>query len=131
VLGRLEEFLPLVEEPDRPSLLRELLAMELEFRFRRGEEPSLDEYRLRLPGFDTRKIRDFPLVLMGRDFWEPLLGFLRQRLVREATIDPTDAERILVTDSPEEAVQAVTQVALQRFGLTYGPRVRRRWFLWE
>jgi serine/threonine-protein kinase len=46
---RLEEFLPLVEESDRPALLRELLALELDHRARRGEYPSLDEYRTRLP----------------------------------------------------------------------------------
>jgi hypothetical protein len=46
-------------------------------------------------------------------------------------IDPSDYERILVTDSPEEAVRWVTEVALRQFGLTYGPRAKRRWFLGE
>jgi len=92
---------------------------------------TLDEIFETATLIQTHKIRDFPLVLMGRDFWEPLLGFLRQRLVREATIDPTDAERILVTDSAEEAVKSVTDIALQRFGLTYGPRLHRRRFLGE
>jgi hypothetical protein len=31
----------------------------------------------------------------------------------------------------EEAVRSVTDVAMNRFGLTYGPRIKRRWFLWE
>jgi uncharacterized protein (TIGR00730 family) len=79
----------------------------------------------------TGKIRDFPLVLLGRDYWRPLLDFFRERLVAERTIDPIDAERILVTDSAEEAVKSITAVALSRFGLTYGPRAKRRWFLWE
>jgi hypothetical protein len=47
------------------------------------------------------------------------------------TIDASDAERILLTDSAEEAVEAVRGVAVGRFGLTYGPRLRRRWWLWE
>jgi hypothetical protein len=42
-----------------------------------------------------------------------------------------DAERVLVRDSAEEAVDAITDVAMGRFGLTYGPRIRRRWFLGE
>src|SRR5262249_57796145 len=45
---RLEDFLPLVDGADRPALLRELLALELEFRGQRGEQPSAAEYRLRL-----------------------------------------------------------------------------------
>jgi serine/threonine-protein kinase len=46
---RLEDFLPLAEEADRPTLLGELLALELEYRRRQGEQPSVEEYRLRLP----------------------------------------------------------------------------------
>jgi uncharacterized protein (TIGR00730 family) len=79
----------------------------------------------------TGKIREFPLVLMGREFWRPLMDFLRDRLVTEATIGPEDPERILMTDSAVEAVACVTDVGMRQFGLTYGPRVRRRWFLWE
>ena len=48
---RLEEFLPLVDESDRRALLRELLALELEYRGRPGEQPSLEEYRRRLPEY--------------------------------------------------------------------------------
>jgi uncharacterized protein (TIGR00730 family) len=92
---------------------------------------TLDEVFETATLIQTRKIRDFPLVLMGRDYWAPLLDFLRDRLIAERTIDAADAERILVTDSAEEAVEAVRNVVLSRFGLTYGPRLRRRWWLWE
>lgn len=56
---------------------------------------------------------------------------MHDRLLFERTIDPVDVERILVTDSPEEAVGFVTKVAIGSFGLTYGPRPKRRWFFWE
>lgn len=92
---------------------------------------TLDEVFETATLIQTHKISEFPLVLMGRDFWQPLVDFMRQRLVKEATIDLTDAERILVTDSAEEAVRSVTDIALHRFGLTYGPKARRRWFLGE
>lgn len=49
----------------------------------------------------------------------------------EGTIDPGAEQRLQVTDSPAEAVEWVTGVAMRRFGLTYGPRARRRWYLWE
>ena len=42
-----------------------------------------------------------------------------------------DYDRILVTDSPEEAVGSITRVGLGQFGLTYGPQVKRRWYLGE
>jgi uncharacterized protein (TIGR00730 family) len=92
---------------------------------------TLDEIFETATLIQTGKILQFPLVLMGRDFWGPLLAFLRDRLVAEGTVDRTDVERFIVTDSPEEAVELITQTALARFGLSYGPKPRRRWFLWE
>ena len=79
----------------------------------------------------TGKVREFPIVLIGRDFWSPLTAFVRNRLLVEGTIDPGDEQRLQLTDSPEEAVEWVTSVAMRRFGLTYGPQVRRRWYLGE
>jgi uncharacterized protein (TIGR00730 family) len=79
----------------------------------------------------TKKILEFPLVLVGREFWQPLRDFFQSRLIAEGTIDPADFERILVTDSPEEAVRSITEIATHRFGLTYGPRARHRWWLGE
>jgi uncharacterized protein (TIGR00730 family) len=79
----------------------------------------------------TAKIREFPLVLMGKDFWSPLLDFLSERLVKARTIDAVDLDRIIVTDSAEEAVAAITEVAKRRFGLTYGSHMKRRWIFGE
>lgn len=79
----------------------------------------------------TGKIQQFPLVLMGKEFWSPLLDFFQQRLIANKTIDVLDAQRITVTDSPKEAVEEITATAMQKFGLTYAPRLKRRWFLGE
>jgi len=96
-----------------------------------GGYGTLDEVFETATLIQTRKIEDFPIVLMGADFWAPLLGLLRDRLLAEGTIDPADLDLLYVTDSPEEAVQHIRDVALDRFHLTYGPRARRRWFLRE
>ncbi|HTK74513.1 MAG TPA: hypothetical protein VL371_04595, partial [Gemmataceae bacterium] len=53
------------------------------------------------------------------------------RLVMERAIDAEDFRRFVISDSPEEVVAAITDVGLKRFGLTYGPRARRRWYLGE
>jgi hypothetical protein len=79
----------------------------------------------------TGKVREFPLVLLGREYWHPLIEFVRNRLLVEGTIEPGDEQLLQVTDSPEEAVELVAAVAMRRFGLSYGPRVRRRWYLGE
>jgi uncharacterized protein (TIGR00730 family) len=96
-----------------------------------GGYGTLDELFETLTLIQTGKIQDFPLVLMGREFWQPMLEFFKNRLLADHTVDPGDVDRILVTDSPAEAVESIREVALKRFGLTYGPKVRRRWWLGE
>jgi uncharacterized protein (TIGR00730 family) len=92
---------------------------------------TLDEIFETATLIQTGKIRDFPMVLMGREFWQPLLDFMAQRLIPQNTIDQADRDRLLVTDSPQEAVHAITDIAMKSFGLTYGPRLRKRWLLAE
>jgi predicted Rossmann-fold nucleotide-binding protein len=89
---------------------------------------TLDEIFETATLIQTAKIREFPLLLMGKEFWRPLLDFMSNRLVAEKTIDQTDLGRLIVTDSPREAVEAIIDAAKRRFGLTYGPRLKRRWF---
>ena len=48
---RVEDYLGATPEPERSSLLRELVALELELRTRRGEVPGIDEYCQRFPQY--------------------------------------------------------------------------------
>jgi uncharacterized protein (TIGR00730 family) len=67
----------------------------------------------------TGKIKGFPVVLMGVDYWSPLLAFLRQSLLANAAIDSKDLEALLVTDSPAEVVAYIQKCATEHFGLRY------------
>ncbi len=91
---------------------------------------TLDEMTEAATLIQTGKISHFPLVLMGVEFWKPLLEFMRGTLVKEGTIGPDDVD-FLVTDSPEEAAAHVRRVGMERFGLTYGPKMKPRWYLGE
>jgi hypothetical protein len=44
--------------------------------------------------------------------------FFRERLVVNKTIDLRDAHRIVLTDSPCEAFDSISEIAVHRFGLT-------------
>ena len=92
---------------------------------------TLDEVFEAATLIQTGKIRHFPLILFGREFWQPLIDYMRGTLLARGTIDPEDVERLIVTDSPKEAVELVRTTAMERFGLTYGPRARPRWFFGE
>lgn len=92
---------------------------------------TLDEIFETATLIQTRKIEDFPLVFMGVDYWKPLLDFIRGRLLAQKTIDTADVDRILVTDSAEEAVKLITDIALPRFGLSFAKPLKPRWYLGE
>lgn len=79
----------------------------------------------------TGKIRDFPVALMGVEFWTPLLKFLRETMVKVGTINPEDVDRIIVSDDPVDVVGRVVDVVIPRFNLRYGRRPRRQWWLGE
>ena len=59
---------------------------------------------------------------MGRDYWAPLIDFIRGTLLAAGTIDPADLDRVLVTDSIEQAIDHIKGVALGEFGLRYLPQ---------
>lgn len=92
---------------------------------------TLDEVFETFTLIQTGKIQGFPIVLMGADYWEPLLMMIRGTMVPVGTIDPVDADRLIVTDSPEQAVASVRDLAMTHFGLTEGRRIRRSWVLGE
>jgi uncharacterized protein (TIGR00730 family) len=81
----------------------------------------------------TGKILSFPVVLIGRSFWTPIIEAMRATMVAEATISPADLELFHLTDSVEEAAALIHEAALTRFGLKYRTEkpMRRRWWLGE
>jgi uncharacterized protein (TIGR00730 family) len=80
---------------------------------------TLDELFEVVTLIQTGKIKNFPVVLLGADYWSPLLEFLRQSVLMNAAIDPKDLQEILVTDSPSEAVAFIQRCATEKFGLRY------------
>jgi hypothetical protein len=92
---------------------------------------TLDEMFEAATLIQTGKIGPFPLVLMGASYWAPLLEFLKRDMVAAGTIDAHDVHRILVTDDPEHAAAHVRDVAVNAFGLRFGPPPKPRWWLFE
>ncbi len=72
----------------------------------------------------TGTVEDFPVVLMGVDFWQPLLTFLQQTMVPAGTIAAADLDRLLLTDDPEHATAVIREAAQRRFGLQLRPLVK-------
>jgi len=90
---------------------------------------TLDEIFETATLVQTGKILDFPIVLMGSDYWAGLIDFVEETMIPQGTIDAADRERILVTDDPDEATSAILESGYERFGLV--SRMRRRRALFE
>lgn len=52
----------------------------------------------------TGKITSFPIVLLGRSYWQGLVDWMRDTQLAEGTIRQEDVDRLVLTDDVEEAV---------------------------
>lgn len=78
-----------------------------------GGVGTLDELFEALTLVQTGKIHQFPIALFGRAYWQPLLDWLRESMLHEGYISPTDLDLFIVTDDVTEAVDVVTQNAAE------------------
>lgn len=65
---------------------------------------TLDELSEALVLIQTKRIKAFPIVLLGTEFWGGLVDWFRERLVADGYCHAKDMDLFLVTDSSEEAV---------------------------
>ena len=68
---------------------------------------TLDELFEALTLIQTRKVRNFPVVLFDAKYWAGMMDWLRGTMLREGKISEEDFDLIYVTDSPEEVVAHV------------------------
>ncbi len=82
---------------------------------------TLDELSEALTLIQTGKIRQFPVVLVGADYWGPFRQML-EAMVSAGTISPGDLDLMLITDSVSEAMAHIEHHAVRGFGLTKAGR---------
>ena len=63
---------------------------------------TMDELFEALTLIQTGKITEFPVVLVGSDYWSGLVDWLRERMLAEGNISPDDLDLFKVTDDPLE-----------------------------
>jgi uncharacterized protein (TIGR00730 family) len=68
---------------------------------------TMDELFEALTLIQTGKIRNFPVILIGTDYWGGMVDWIRARMLSEGKVSPDDMELLTVTDSPEEAVRVI------------------------
>ena len=70
---------------------------------------TLDELFEALTLIQTRKIKNFPVVLFGSAYWAGMMDWVRGTMLSEGKIAETDLRLLHLTDSPAEAVEIVVQ----------------------
>ncbi len=75
---------------------------------------TLDELFEALTLIQTRKIRGFPLVLVGSSYWTPLVGWLREQVLRKGKISAADIDLMAIVDEADEVVRIVTEATERR-----------------
>jgi len=70
---------------------------------------TLDELFEALTLIQTQKIRNFPVVLFGSDYWTGLLSWIRDYALRDGKVTEEDLRRLHITDSPAEVVRIIVE----------------------
>jgi len=93
-----------------------------------GGMGTIDELFEALTLIQTKKIENFPVVLMGKSYYEHMMVML-VKMMEEKTIHEEDMKLFLFTDDIEEAMDHIEKYAVKKFGLQR--KVKRNPFFGE
>jgi uncharacterized protein (TIGR00730 family) len=69
---------------------------------------TLDELFEAITLIQTRKIGKFPIILVGRDYWQGLIHWIKETMIqKEKNASPEDLDLFSLVDTPTEAVKAI------------------------
>jgi uncharacterized protein (TIGR00730 family) len=68
---------------------------------------TMDELFEALTLIQTGKVRDFPVVLFDRDYWEEMIDWIREEMLADGLVSPDDLDLLYLTDEPQEAVDRI------------------------
>ncbi len=88
---------------------------------------TMDEFFETLTLVQTKTINGFPIVLYGKEYFEPLMAYIAF-MATEGTISPEDLKLVLVTDDMDEAIAHINAYVLDNYTIKKRKRV---WWLFE
>jgi uncharacterized protein (TIGR00730 family) len=71
---------------------------------------TMDELFEALTLLATGKITRFPIVLVGRAYWNGMLGWLRETMLAEGKIGQDELDLIRIADDPDEVIKIIKEV---------------------
>ena len=109
--------------------LRKVLLVKYSFAFvvMPGGFGTLDEFTEAITLIQTHKIKNFPIIIMGKEYHSELLGYI-DVMEKNGTIAAGDTQLYLVTDDIEEARKLIAEKSIKQYGLR--PVAKHKPFKW-
>jgi uncharacterized protein (TIGR00730 family) len=85
---------------------------------------TLDELMEVITLIQTGKSRKIPIILVGKEFWSGLLGWLKDKIVKEGMAQEKDLDLIQILEEPKEIVDAIFN-HYESIGFTLTPAERK------
>ena len=73
---------------------------------------TMDELFEALTLIQTKRIKSFPVILMGSEYWKGLFDWLRKTMLRDNKISQEDLELFQIIDDPDEAVKHIQKYVI-------------------
>jgi len=73
---------------------------------------TLDEVFEALTLIQTKRIKPFPVILVGSEYWNGLWDWIRSNLLERKMISSEDMDLVTILDDPDEVVRAVKRVVV-------------------
>ena len=73
---------------------------------------TMDELFEALTLIQTKRIKGFPVIMMGSEYWQGLLDWIKNTMLRNDKIEPADLEIIQVLDDPDEIVKHIKKFVI-------------------
>ena len=73
---------------------------------------TLDEIFEALTLIQTKRIKPFPVILVGSDYWKGLLKWIRDALLQRKLISPEDLDLVTLLDDPDEVVRIIKRTVI-------------------
>jgi len=73
---------------------------------------TMDELFESVTLIQTHKIKPFPVIMVGSEYWKGLMDWIKEVLLKEGKISPADLEIFQLIDEPEEIVKTIKKMVI-------------------
>jgi uncharacterized protein (TIGR00730 family) len=73
---------------------------------------TMDELFESLTLIQTQKIKPFPVILVGSNYWKGLLAWMKEVVLKEGKASPSELEILQVIDEPAEIIKAIKKMVI-------------------